>query len=83
MFGLLGAAFGTQWPLIERWAGRAGLLIAGILALIGLAVLKRAALKSKLARSARLGLALAEAIAPAATLAINAARYTLALVRAP
>jgi membrane protein DedA with SNARE-associated domain len=38
-FGLLGAAFGTQWPLIAHWAGRAGLLIAGIFAIIGLAVL--------------------------------------------
>jgi undecaprenyl-diphosphatase len=37
-FGLLGAAFGSQWPLIERWAGRAGLLIAGILAAVGLAI---------------------------------------------
>ncbi|MFL5802908.1 MAG: bifunctional DedA family/phosphatase PAP2 family protein [Roseiflexaceae bacterium] len=37
-FGLLGAAFGSQWPLIERWAGRAGLLIAGIVLLLGLAV---------------------------------------------
>ncbi len=38
-FGLLGAAFGSQWPLIERWAGRAGLLIAGILVVIGLAII--------------------------------------------
>ena len=38
-FGLLGAAFGSQWPLIEHWAGRAGLLIVGILVLVGLAVL--------------------------------------------
>jgi membrane protein DedA with SNARE-associated domain/membrane-associated phospholipid phosphatase len=36
-FGLLGAAFGSQWPLIERWAGRAGLLIAALLLLILLA----------------------------------------------
>jgi undecaprenyl-diphosphatase len=28
----------SQWPLIERWAGRAGLLIAGILILVGLAI---------------------------------------------
>src|SRR5262249_52235778 len=35
--GLLGAAFGSQWPLIERWAGRAGLLIAALLLLIVLA----------------------------------------------
>jgi len=38
-FGLLGAAFGSQWPLIERWAGRAGLLIAGVLVLIVLAAI--------------------------------------------
>jgi undecaprenyl-diphosphatase len=37
-FGLLGAAFGSQWPLIERWAGRAGLLIVGIVLLAGLAI---------------------------------------------
>ena len=37
-FGLLGAAFGSQWPLLERWAGRAGLLIGGLLLLIGLAL---------------------------------------------
>lgn len=37
-FGLLGAAFGSQWPLIERWAGRAGLLILGVLAVIALAI---------------------------------------------
>ena len=36
-FGLLGAVFGSQWPLIERWAGRAGLLIAAVLLLIVLA----------------------------------------------
>ena len=36
-FGLFGAAFGSQWPLIERWAGRAGLLIAALLLLIVLA----------------------------------------------
>jgi len=39
IFGLLGAAFGSQWPLIERWAGRAGLLILGILALIAIAII--------------------------------------------
>jgi membrane protein DedA with SNARE-associated domain/membrane-associated phospholipid phosphatase len=38
-FGLLGAAFGSQWPLIERWAGRAGLLILGVLALIAVAII--------------------------------------------
>src|SRR5919201_5597708 len=38
-FGWLGAAFGSQWPLIERWAGRAGLLLVGLLVLVGLAVL--------------------------------------------
>ena len=38
-FGLLGAAFGSQWQLIERWAGRAGLLIVGILLLLTAAVL--------------------------------------------
>jgi membrane protein DedA with SNARE-associated domain/membrane-associated phospholipid phosphatase len=38
-FGWLGAIFGRQWPLIERWAGRAGLLILGLLVLVGLAVL--------------------------------------------
>jgi membrane protein DedA with SNARE-associated domain/membrane-associated phospholipid phosphatase len=37
-FGLLGAAFGSQWPLIAHWAGRAGLLIVGILILVGLAI---------------------------------------------
>jgi undecaprenyl-diphosphatase len=37
-FGLLGAAFGSQWPLIERWAGRAGLLVVGMLVLIAAAV---------------------------------------------
>ncbi|MEO8084091.1 MAG: bifunctional DedA family/phosphatase PAP2 family protein [Ardenticatenales bacterium] len=36
-FGLLGAAFGTQWPLVERWAGRAGLLIVGLLLVVALA----------------------------------------------
>jgi membrane-associated phospholipid phosphatase/uncharacterized membrane protein YbhN (UPF0104 family) len=35
--GTVEAAFGSQWPLIERWAGRAGLLIAGLLLLIVLA----------------------------------------------
>ena len=40
-FGWLGAAFGSQWPLIERWAGRAGLLILGLLVLVGVAVLLR------------------------------------------
>jgi len=38
IFGLLGAAFGSQWPLLERWAGRAGLLIVGIFLLVSLAV---------------------------------------------
>ncbi|MEO7913532.1 MAG: DedA family protein, partial [Roseiflexaceae bacterium] len=38
IFGLLGAAFGSQWPLIERWAGRAGLLILGVLGVIAVAV---------------------------------------------
>jgi membrane protein DedA with SNARE-associated domain len=37
--GWLGAIFGRQWPLIERWAGRAGLLMVGLLGLVGLAVL--------------------------------------------
>lgn len=31
IFGLLGAALGSQWPLVARWAGRAGLLLAGLL----------------------------------------------------
>jgi undecaprenyl-diphosphatase len=38
-FGWLGAAFGSQWPLIERWARRAGLPLVGLLLLVGLAVL--------------------------------------------
>lgn len=38
-FGLLGAAFGSQWQLIEHWVGRAGLLIGGILVIVVLAVL--------------------------------------------
>jgi len=37
-FGLLGAAFGSQWPLIERWAGRAGIFLIGMLVLLLLAV---------------------------------------------
>ena len=40
-FGLLGAAFGSQWPLIEHWIGRAGELLAGIAALVVLAVFGR------------------------------------------
>src|SRR5262245_56577870 len=36
-FGLLGAAFGSQLPLIERWAGRAGLLIAALVLLFVIA----------------------------------------------
>lgn len=31
IFGSLGAAFGARWPSIERLAGRAGLLIVGLL----------------------------------------------------
>ena len=38
-FGWLGAAFGSQWPLIQRWTGRAGLLLLGLLVLVALAVL--------------------------------------------
>ncbi len=38
IFGLLGAAFGSQWPLIEHWAGRAGLLMLGVLGVIAVAV---------------------------------------------
>jgi membrane protein DedA with SNARE-associated domain/membrane-associated phospholipid phosphatase len=38
-FGWLGAAFGSQWPLIQHWAGRAGLLMLGLLVLVALAVL--------------------------------------------
>jgi membrane protein DedA with SNARE-associated domain len=38
-FGWLGALFGSQWPLIERWAGCAGLLMLGLLVLVGLVVL--------------------------------------------
>ncbi len=37
--GLLGAAFGSQWPRIEHWVGRAGLLVALLLVLVALAVL--------------------------------------------
>jgi membrane protein DedA with SNARE-associated domain len=37
-FGWLGAAFGSQSPLIERWAGRAGLLMLGLLVLVGVVV---------------------------------------------
>jgi membrane protein DedA with SNARE-associated domain len=38
-YGWLGAAFGSQWPLIQLWAGRAGLLMLGLLVLVALAVL--------------------------------------------
>ncbi len=37
--GLLGAAFGSQWPRLERWVGRAGLLVALLFVLVGLAYL--------------------------------------------
>jgi membrane protein DedA with SNARE-associated domain/membrane-associated phospholipid phosphatase len=37
--GLLGAAFGSQWPRLEHWVGRAGLLVALILLLVALAAL--------------------------------------------
>jgi membrane protein DedA with SNARE-associated domain len=36
--GLLGAAFGSQWPRLEHWVGRAGLLVALILLLVVLAI---------------------------------------------
>src|SRR5262249_29826249 len=53
-FGLLGAAFGSQWPLIERWAGRAGLLIAALLLLIVVAgVLPRWAMQHEAELRAR------------------------------
>ena len=38
-FGWLGATFGSQWPLVARWAGRVGVLIVGLLVLVGVAVL--------------------------------------------
>jgi membrane protein DedA with SNARE-associated domain len=38
-FGWLGATFGSQWPLVARWAGRVGMLIVGLLVLVGVAVL--------------------------------------------
>lgn len=37
--GWLGAAFGSQWPRLERWAGRAGLLLLGILLVLAAALL--------------------------------------------
>lgn len=37
--GLAGAAFGSQWPRLEHWVGRAGLLFALILSLVVLALL--------------------------------------------
>jgi len=37
--GLLGAAFGSQWPRVEHWVGRAGLLVALVLVLVALAAL--------------------------------------------
>lgn len=40
-FGWLGAALGSQWPLVARWAGRAGLLLAGLLLFLAAAVLLR------------------------------------------
>jgi len=36
-FGQLGAAFGSRWSLVERWPGRAGVLIAGLLLIVVLA----------------------------------------------
>src|SRR6202035_2903479 len=36
VIGLLGAASGSQWDHLERWIGRAGLLVAGVLLLIAL-----------------------------------------------
>jgi membrane protein DedA with SNARE-associated domain len=38
-FGWLDAAFGSQWPLIQRWTGRAWLLMLGLLVLVGVVVL--------------------------------------------
>lgn len=38
-FGLLGAALGSQWPLVQHWAGRAGLLVVGIVLVVGGVVL--------------------------------------------
>jgi len=36
--GLLGAAFGSQWPRLEHWVGRASLLLVLILLIVALAV---------------------------------------------
>src|SRR5919201_1850476 len=38
-FGWLGAVCGSQWSLIEHWAGRVGVLILGLLVLVGGTVL--------------------------------------------
>jgi membrane protein DedA with SNARE-associated domain len=55
-FGWLGAAFGSQWPLIERWTERTGLLIVGILLcviLAALALIQKWAIESTGVRRAR------------------------------